>query len=154
MHGETMRSWRLGTLGARHPPQSPQLATKESIMEEHTPKEKWHSVTTFLGGKVQLFAHSDSCTLLYIFSPIVPQISMGGLAIFSCYGSFQFSFWPLGFALSIYGGFKFPGLFCIPYIEASRRSRRTSPVLSRRRGAIEASRWRRGAVEASRRPIC
>ena len=42
-HGKTMSSLKLGTLGARHPPQSPQLATKESTMEEHKPKEKWHS---------------------------------------------------------------------------------------------------------------
>ena len=35
MHGKTISSLRLGTLGARNPPQSPQLATKESTMEEH-----------------------------------------------------------------------------------------------------------------------
>ena len=51
VHGKTMSSWRLGTLEAKPPPQSSQLAAKESIMEEHKPKEKWHSVSTLLGGR-------------------------------------------------------------------------------------------------------
>ena len=40
VHGKTMSSLRLGTLGARHPPQSPQLATKESTTEEHRRRMK------------------------------------------------------------------------------------------------------------------
>ena len=35
MHGQGVSSLRLGTLGARPPPQSPQLATKDSTMEMH-----------------------------------------------------------------------------------------------------------------------
>ena len=34
MHGKAMSSLRLGTLGARPPSQSPQLAAKESTMEK------------------------------------------------------------------------------------------------------------------------
>ena len=33
VHGKAMRSLKLGTLGARHPSQSPQLAAKESTMD-------------------------------------------------------------------------------------------------------------------------
>ena len=40
VHGKAMSSLKLGTLGARHPPQSPQLATKESTMEEHIGDER------------------------------------------------------------------------------------------------------------------
>ena len=34
VHGKAMSSLKLGTLGAKPPPQSPQLATKESTVEE------------------------------------------------------------------------------------------------------------------------
>ena len=34
MHGQGVRPLRLGTLGAKPPPQSPQLVAKESTMEE------------------------------------------------------------------------------------------------------------------------
>ena len=34
VHGKTMSSLKLGTLGARHPSQSPQLAAKESTMDD------------------------------------------------------------------------------------------------------------------------
>ena len=43
VHGKAMSSLKLGTLGARPPSQSFQLAAKESTMEEHKLKEKWHS---------------------------------------------------------------------------------------------------------------
>ena len=33
VHGKAMSSLKLGTLGARHPSQSPQLAAKESTMD-------------------------------------------------------------------------------------------------------------------------
>ena len=35
VRGKAMSSLKLGTLGARPPSQSPQLATKESTMERH-----------------------------------------------------------------------------------------------------------------------
>ena len=40
MHGQGVSSLRLGTLGARPPPQSPLLAAKESKVEKHEPKNK------------------------------------------------------------------------------------------------------------------
>ena len=55
MHGKGVSSLRLGTLGARAAPQSPQVSAKESTMEEHTRQ------MTRRGARPQFFMRWHDC---------------------------------------------------------------------------------------------
>ena len=57
VHGKAMSSLKLGTLGARPPSQSPQLAAKESTMEEHRRRMKRRGI------QPQLFMRWHDCVV-------------------------------------------------------------------------------------------
>ena len=98
VHGKVMSYLRLGTPGARPPPQSPQLAAKGSTIEEHThPRRRvrlslWQvcnfGVTTFFA-----FLQIGLGCMLYFMSNFIWPLSFIHLFFGEVIHSYSFTQW-------------------------------------------------------------